>query len=54
MLKGKYVISVCLRCMKGKSPSGKFPACKQITIAFCLLEFVNGYVMNPVEDKSFL
>ena len=34
MLKGKYVISVSLRCMKGKGPSGKFPACKQITIAF--------------------
>lgn len=33
MLKGKYVISVSLRCMKGKSPSGKFSACKQITIA---------------------
>lgn len=65
MLKGKYVISVYLRCMKGKSPSGKCPECKQIRgLSFCLsifldfficlLEFVNGYVMNPVEDKLFL
>ena len=30
-VKGKYVIFVYLRCMKMKSPSGKFPECKQIT-----------------------
>ena len=31
MVKEKYVISVYLRCMKMKSPSGKSSECKQIT-----------------------
>ena len=45
MLKGKYVISVYLRCMKGKSPSGKCQEWKQIRgLSFCLSIFLDFFI----------
>ena len=54
MLKGKYVISVYLRCMKGKSPSGKFPACKQITRPEFLLVYIFRFLCLPVGVRERL
>ena len=54
MLKEKYVISVYLRCMKGKSPSGKFPACKQITRPEFLLVYIFRFLCLPVGVRERL
>ena len=54
MLKGKYVISMYLRCMKGKSPSGKFPECKQITRSKFLLVYIFRFLYLPVGVRERL
>ena len=52
MLKGKYVISVYLRCMKGNS--GKFPECKQITRPDLLLVYIFKFLYLPVGVRERL
>ena len=54
MLKGKYVISVYLRCMKGKSPSGKCQECKQITRPEFLLVYIFRFLYLPVGVREWL
>ena len=54
MLKGKYVISMYLRCMKEKSSSSKFPECKQITRPEFLLVYIFRFLYLPVGVRERL
>ena len=54
MLKGKYVISMYLRCVKGKSPSDKLPECKQITRSEFLLFYIFIFLCLPVGVRERL